>query len=112
MMNSLGSTANSNPSFVIIALAQLTISLLFSILFYKWKIESVSSGFFNGAWIMFLIMLWFDLWMLTTFNFMTPSLFLVDVVSNTAFGALAGGVIAFIQGKVGSKNFTSISQPA
>lgn len=100
MAKSLGSAANTNPSVIVIALAQTSIALLLSILFYKLKINLFSSGLLNGAWIMFLIMLWFDFWMFATFNFMTTNLMLVDVVSNTAFGAIAGGVIAFIQGKI------------
>lgn len=100
MMNSIGSAANTDPSFVSIALSQVAMALLMAIIFFKLNLVQFSSGLLNGAWIMFLIILWFDLWIIFSFNFMTPSMMTVDIVSNTVFGAIAGGVIALIQGKI------------
>jgi hypothetical protein len=100
MIKAMGSVYNQNPNFAIIALAQLILSLILAIFIYKSNVSTFVGGLTTGAWICFLIIFWFDLWMLTTFNFMTVSMALFDTISNTALGAVASGVIGWIQGKI------------
>lgn len=100
MMNAIGEAANRNPSMGIIVAAQLTLGLLLALLFNLLHIKNFKDGAIHGAWITFLITLWFDLWLFASFNFMTLSFSLVDILSNIIFGAVAGGVIGLIQGKV------------
>lgn len=100
MIKAMGSVYNQNPNFAIIALAQLIFSLILAIFIYKSNVTTFMGGLTTGAWMAFLIIFWFDLWMLTTFNFMTVSMVLFDTISNTALGAVASGVIGWIQGKI------------
>jgi hypothetical protein len=100
MIKAMGSVYNQNPNFVTIALAQLVLSLILAIFIYKSNVTTFMGGLTTGTWMTFLILFWFDLWMLTTFNFMTVSMALFDTISNTVIGAVAGGVIGWIQGKV------------
>lgn len=105
IMNSMGDAANRNPSFGVIAAAQLSISLLLALLFNLLNVKNFKEGAMHGAWIVFLIALWFDLWMFASFTFMTLSMSLVDIATNTIFGAVTGGVIGLIQGKVVAKSY-------
>ena len=100
MIKAMGSVYNQNPNFATIALAQLIFALILAIFIYKSNVSTFVGGLTTSAWMAFLIIFWFDLWMLTTFNFMTVSMALFDTVSNTAIGAVAGGVIGWIQGKI------------
>lgn len=100
MIKAMGSVYNQNPNFAIIALAQLIFSLILAIFIYKSNVTTFMGGLTTGAWMAFLIIFWFDLWMLTTFNFMTVSMVLFDTISNTALGVVASGVIGWIQGKI------------
>lgn len=100
MVKAMGSVYNQNPNFATIALAQLILSLILAIFIYKSNVTTFMGGLTTGAWMTFLILFWFDLWMLTTFNFMTVSMALFDTISNTAIGAVASGVIGWIQGKI------------
>lgn len=100
MIKAMGSVYNQNPNFATIALAQFILGLILAIFIDKSNANTFVSGLTTGAWMSFLIIFWFDLWMFTTFNFMTVSMALFDTISNTALGAVASGVIGFIQGKI------------
>ncbi len=100
MIKAMGSAYNPNPNFATIALAQFILSLILAIFIYKSNVTTFMGGLTTGAWMTFLILFWFDLWMLTTFNFMTVSMAVFDTISNTIIGTLAGGVIGWIQGKI------------
>lgn len=100
MMSAMGSAANANPDIVLILLANLTMSVLLALLLNRFNVSTFQGGLMGSVWVVFLIILWFDIWMFATFNFMTPKMMAIDMVSNTVMGALAGGVIGWIQGKV------------
>ena len=100
VMQNMGDCAKSNPSMLNIVLANLSVANLISIVFSKMNVSTFTGGLVNALWIGALIMLWFDLWMITTFQFMTSSLFIFDFISNTSLITLAGGVIGWILGKV------------
>lgn len=100
VMQNMGDCAKSNPSMLNIVLANLSVATLISIVFSKINVSTFTGGLVNALWMGALIMLWFDLWMITTFQFMTSSLFIFDFISNTSLITLAGGVIGWILGKV------------
>lgn len=80
--------------------ANVLIALLLSLLFSKLGISTFKTGVIHGAWIALLISLWFDTWMFGTLKGMSGSLMVMDSVANTIMGALAGGVVGWILGKV------------
>ncbi len=91
---------NAEMSLGIIGVINIVQALLLSLVIDKFGISTWQSGAVAGAWITFLMIIWFDLWMLASFNFMPTSFILIDVVINTIFGAAAGAVIGLILGKV------------
>ncbi|MFN8348724.1 MAG: hypothetical protein U0X91_27235 [Spirosomataceae bacterium] len=100
MMAAMGSAANPNPDFILIILANLTLSVLLALLLNRSNVSTFSGGAMGSVWIVFLLILWFDIWMFATFTFMTPKMMAIDIVSNTIMGTLGGGVIGQIQGKL------------
>lgn len=99
-MAAMGSCAMSEPSFVPMIVAQLAISLLLAWLIVRMNRTSFAGGAILAAWVTFLIIVWYDGWMFATFPFMTMEMSLVDVLGNTALGALAGGVMGWVASKV------------
>ncbi len=99
-MSAIGSCANPSPDMLHIVLANLVLSLLLALLLHRLHISTFKSGAIAATWICLLIALWFDAWMFATFHFMTLSMFVLDVLSNTLLGTLGGGVIGFIFDKM------------
>lgn len=95
-----GACMNDPMPMLPIVLANVTQAILLSLIINKFGIRSFSSGALTGGWITLLMILWMDLWLLSSFNFMTSKLLILDIFSNTLLGALAGGAIGWILGKV------------
>ncbi|MCB9081115.1 MAG: hypothetical protein H6555_05340 [Lewinellaceae bacterium] len=77
----------------------VVISLFVSILLYQMGINNFKRGAIAGAWITFFTVLWFGLWTAATFTAYTWDWLPLDVLGNTATGAIAGGAIGWILGK-------------
>lgn len=96
-----GAACMNNPmNMTAVVVANLVQALLFAILIHKLGISTFSSGMIVGAWLGFALGVFFDMWMFATFNFMTVTLMGIDVVVYTVMGAVTGGVIGWILGKV------------
>ncbi len=80
--------------------ASLVQGLFISILLHRFNISTFKSGFIAGGWITLFMALWFGLYTHSTFNAYPLSWLPIDVIGNTICGALAGGVIGWIYGKV------------
>lgn len=91
---------NAEMPMGLIAVANVVQALLLAIVLDKFGISTLQSGAIAATWITFLMILWFDLWMFVSFNFMTPNMIVMDIVINTLMGAVAGAVIGLILGKV------------
>lgn len=78
----------------------LVFSLLIAILLAKFGVDTFKSGAMAGTWISFLILLWFGLWNASTFTAYSWSWLPYDVIGNTIIGAIAGGVVGMIYGKM------------
>lgn len=100
MMNGAGSCMSAEPGMVFIAIANIAMALLVSILFVKMNVSTFKSGLLNGAWITCLIIVWFDVRMFASFDFMHAKFMAFDVIGNTLIGTLGGGVVGWILGKV------------
>ena len=87
-----------NPMFWIIA--SVVQSVFITILFVKLNIDNFRSGAIAGAWMSFFIVLWFGLVTVSTFKAYTWGWLPYDLVGNTITGAIAGGVIGLILGKM------------
>ena len=74
--------------------------LFLAILIQKFGISTFSSGAVAGAWITFFMILWFGIFNASTFKAYTWSWLPLDLIGNTIAGAVAGGVIGWIYGKV------------
>ncbi|MCB0521678.1 MAG: hypothetical protein H6577_25950 [Lewinellaceae bacterium] len=81
-------------------LGSLVLSLFIAILLHKFGVSTIKSGAIAGAWITFLMVLWYGIWNATTFTAYTWSWLPYDLIGNTVTGAIAGGVIGWIYGKV------------
>lgn len=100
IIQSMGDCGNPNPSMFTIFGANLVLSVLLTFFLSLRNVTTFSSGLINGALFGALIMLWFDQWMLASFQFMNMNLFAFDFISNTTLIALGGGVVGLILGKV------------
>lgn len=100
MMEKAAGCMSAEPGMLFIAVANIVLMLLLSILFTRMNTRTFKAGLLNGAWITFLMIIWFDIWLFASFNFMTPKSMVVDVIGNTVIGSLGGGVVGWILGKV------------
>ncbi len=80
--------------------ASLVQALFMAILLHRFNISTVKSGAIAGAWITALIVLWHGLSNYSTFTAYPLNWLPFDVIGNTVCGALAGGVIGWVYGKV------------
>lgn len=72
----------------------LSISTLLSFIFYKTGIRTFVKGSLLALWIGFLITLWFYTFMYASLNLYTTKRIVVDLVVNSLFIAIIGGIIA------------------
>lgn len=90
------------PEHISLFLFNLVYAGLLTLVFVKWGgIKNVVSGMSAGAMIMFLVALGNDLQYIAFMNFFTgfaPAA--VDVIATTALGAIMGGAIGFVLGKL------------
>ena len=75
-------------------------ALLLAILLHKFGVSTFGAGAVAGAWITVLMVLWFGSWSASTFTAYSWSWLPYDVAGNAIAGALAGGAIGWIYGKV------------
>ncbi len=88
------------PNVVWWVVGSLVFSLFITILLYKFGVNTFKGGAVAGAWITFLVMLWFGIFNASSFKAYTWDWLPIDVLVNTVVGAVAGGVIGWIFGKV------------
>lgn len=81
-------------------IGSLVLSFFMAILLHRFGVSTFKGGAIAGAWITFLMVLWFGLWNASTFTAYPWSWLPYDVIGNTIVGAVAGGVIGWIYGKV------------
>ncbi|MBL7791660.1 MAG: hypothetical protein JNK77_05030 [Saprospiraceae bacterium] len=81
-------------------LANVSQGLLVAILLYRFGVSTFKGGLWAGAWITFLIVLWYGLWTHSTFKAYELNWLPIDLLGNTIAGAVAGGVIGWVYGKV------------
>lgn len=83
-----------------IALAQLSWSFLFAFIFDRWaNIRTFGAGL-TGGFIIFLFAYGgYDLMMWSSMNIAKWQFYAVDILVNSAFAGLVGGVIAFMLGR-------------
>ncbi len=81
-------------------IASLLFSLIVAILLHKFGVNTFKGGAIAGAWITFLMVLWYGLYNASTYTAYPWSWLPYDVISNTVIGTVAGGVIGWIFGKV------------
>jgi TRAP-type mannitol/chloroaromatic compound transport system permease large subunit len=80
--------------------ASLVQGLFLAVLLYRFGVSTFKGGLISGGWITLLMVLWYGLLTYSTFNAYTLSWLPIDVIGNTICGALAGGVIGWVYGKV------------
>lgn len=81
-------------------IGSLVLSFFMAILLHRFGVSTFKGGAIAGAWITFLLVLWFGLWNASTFTAYSWSWLPYDVIGNTIVGAVAGGVVGWIYGKV------------
>ncbi|HMQ63084.1 MAG TPA: hypothetical protein PKE06_20540 [Flavilitoribacter sp.] len=78
----------------------LVLSFFTAVVLHKFGVSTFKGGAIAGTWITFLIVLWFAIWNASTFTAYTWEWLPIDVIGNTLSGAVGGGVIGWIFGKV------------
>ncbi len=99
-MKAFEGCAHPVPPMQFIVFANIAMALLLSLILSKLAVSTFSRGLKAAVWVVFLIILWFDMWMFATFSGMTVQMLLFDIIGNTTIGTLAGGVIGWVLGKV------------
>lgn len=75
-------------------------SVFMAILIQKFGRTTFLKGAIDGAWITFFMVLWYGVFNASTFTAYSWDWLPFDVLGNVVCGSLAGGVIAWILGKV------------
>ena len=89
------------PNMLGIVVSNFSLAVLMAIIFHRWaNITTFQTGAMAGALITFLVALSYDVMIISTTTMMTPMAAVVDIVVYTAMGAVAGGVIGLILGRV------------
>ncbi len=83
VFKSVASVMNQNPNMVLIIVIQALLSIGIAFVLDQPKLESLGSVLKVSVLLGAGLMLWFDLWMVVSFTFMTTSMVIADVVSNT-----------------------------
>lgn len=93
------------PDMIPLALANLALAWLFAFVFDYWAgIRTFVSGLKGGALITLPVVLWIDLQFLAFMNLYTGiAPLVIDVIAATVLGAIAGGVIGLVLGKLSDK---------
>jgi len=87
------------PNLLFIFLSGLLYGFLFAFIFEKWaRIRTFGRGFTAGLLLGFLIMTGFDLYFLAGMNLFNWKLVITDILVNTIFSGILGGVTGFILG--------------
>jgi hypothetical protein len=89
-----------SPNLLPLFFGNLAFATLLAIFFDNMHVATVRSGAIWGAIIFALIMFAMDSFLFATMNLYKPMTLVVDVIANTAFGAIMGAVIAFVMSKV------------
>lgn len=76
------------------------LSFFTALLLKRFGVSTLKGGAITGAWITFIMFLWFDLWNFATFKAMELSWIPIDLITSTITGAAVGAVIGWIYGKV------------
>ena len=91
----------SEPNMLGIAVGNLALALMLAIIYNRWaNISTFQTGAIAGGVITFLMALSFDIIMLSTTTMMKPPAVVVDILVYTVMGAVAGGVIGLVLGRV------------
>jgi hypothetical protein len=94
-----GLTKAPTPDLVFLALSALSFSFLMTIIFTRWaKVSTFQSGFRNGMILSFFYICAIDFGLYGFYNLMNLSLTAVDIVIQTVFGGLMGGIIGWVLG--------------
>lgn len=89
------------PNMILMALAMVPSALLFAIIFDRWAgIKTFATGAKAGALIASLVGLGHDLMWLGSANLIDGTIVGTNIIANLAWGALAGGVIGLVIGKI------------
>lgn len=75
-------------------------ALFYAILLHKLGVSTFKGGIMAGAWITFLMVLYFGITLASTFKAYTWCWLPIDVIGNVVSGAIAGGVIGWIYGRL------------
>lgn len=90
------------PNMPLMVLSMVAFALLYSIIFDRWAgIKTFATGAKAGALIATLIGLGHDLMWVASANLIDGTVVGTNVIANLVWGALAGGVIGWVLGKVG-----------
>jgi hypothetical protein len=81
-------------------IGSLLFSLFLTILLYKFGVSNFKGGAIAGAWIFFLMTLSYGIMNASTYTAYPWSWLPYDILGNVVTGALAGGVVGWILGKV------------
>ena len=81
----------------------LSISALFSFIYHRLDIKTFKKGFLSGLWVGFLVTLYFYSFIYASLNLYTTKRILVDLVVNSLFIAVIGGITAKCLGLLAKK---------
>ena len=99
MMSGAGACITAEMNMIYISLAVLFQSLLLAALLFRLNANTFGRGFATAAWITLLIVLWYDMWFLTSYPWYTMNMAGFDIVVTTLLAAIVGGVLGLLYGR-------------
>ena len=98
-MNHFAGLDKMPPDLIALFAANFFFAFMMAYIFDQWaKITTWMEGAKAGAWLSFLWILSFDLFMWAFMNVLGKKVLAVDVLLNAVLGAIIGAVIAFVLG--------------
>ncbi len=94
-MASFGAAANSDPNLLIVFCCHLIFIVMMCLLFEKLNLLTTSSILKTAVVVSVALAVWFELWMIVSFNVMSSALITADLTSNiisSSAGAAAAGL--------------------
>ena len=88
------------PNMLYISLGTLVQALFLALVLNRFGATTFQAGAVAAAWITLLISAMMGFYFLGQFSFYNTNAFLIDLVAGTVHGAIGGGIVAWVLGKV------------
>ncbi len=95
-----GGCMKAEPDAVPMIVATVIQALFFTLVLYKFNVNTLVGGAVAAVWVNILISAMYDLWFMGSFDWITSSMVIKDFLANIVIVFLGGAAIGWVFGKV------------